>query len=247
MKMKDNIKNKTILITGGANGIGKATALLFSENNKVIIIDSDKKSCEELIKENNNIDIINEDITNYEEIEKIINSIFDKYKNIDILINNAGIQTIAPISKLPLEEWNKVLKVNLTSNFYITQIVSNKMKNNSTILNISSTHYNKPRVDHAHYDISKAGIVTLTKLFAIELANKKITVNSIAIGATYTNMNKSFEENKTEVNIARNKIPLKYICNPEDIADSIYNVINDFSYKTTGSVFVIDGGRNIAC
>lgn len=245
--MNKRIKNKVVFITGGANGIGKATALLFSKDNKVIVIDNDEKACKELKEENKEIEVYNEDITNYNNIEKIIDEIFNKYKNIDILINNAGIQTIAPISKLTLKEWDEVLKVNLTSNFYITQLVSNRMKNDSTILNISSTHYNKPRVDHAHYDISKSGIVTLTKLFAIELAPKKITVNSIAIGATYTNMNKIFEEKESVANIAKNKIPLKCICNPEDIADSIYDVINDFSQKTTGSVFVIDGGRNITC
>ncbi len=245
--MNKRIKNKVVFITGGANGIGKATALLFSKDNKVIVIDTDEKACKELKEGNKEIEVYNEDITNYNNIEKIIDEIFNKYKNIDILINNAGIQTIAPISKLTLKEWDEVLKVNLTSNFYITQLVSNRMKSDSTILNISSTHYNKPRVDHAHYDISKSGIVTLTKLFAIELAPKKITVNSIAIGATYTNMNKIFEENESVANIAKNKIPLKCICNPEDIADSIYDVINDFSQKTTGSVFVIDGGRNITC
>ena len=245
--MNKRIKNKVVLITGGANGIGKATALLLSNTNRVIVIDNDGDACKQLKKIKKNIDIINEDITNYSKLKEIVDDVFNRYQNIDILINNAGIQTVAPISKLSLEDWENVLKVNLTSNFYLTQLVSNRMCKDSTILNISSTHYNKPRVNYAHYDISKSGIVILTKLFAQELAPKRITVNAIAIGATYTNMNKSFEENDLEVSIVKNKIPLKYICQPDDIATSIYDIINNFSSKTTGSVFVIDGGRNIVC
>lgn len=241
-----NINNKVILITGGANGIGKATALLLSNNNnKVIIIDNDKTACENIKKQINTIEVIVEDLTNYEKIEEIVNNIFDKYGNIDILINNAGIQTIENITKLNLNDWERVLNVNLTANFYITQIIANKMNNNSTILNIISTHYDKPRVDKVHYDISKNGVSILTKVFAKELAKKNITINALAIGATFTSMNKIFEENINELNKAREKIPLKYICKPDDIAKFIYDIINDFAYKTTGSIFVVDGGRNI--
>ena len=239
------MKNKVVLITGGLNGIGKALAHKYYKNNKVIIIDNDIYSCSALKEKFPKIDIYIEDLTNSKEIKKIINNIFKRYGNVDILINNAAVQTIAEIDKLSIEEFKRVIDVNLNSNFYLTQIVSNKMKQKSTILNIISTHYNKPRSDHIHYDISKAGVAILTESFAKILADKKITINALAIGATYTNMNKEFEINKDLVNSTISRIPLKKICTPEDIANYAYNIIQDFSEETTGSIFVIDGGRNI--
>lgn len=242
--MKD-LFEKIILITGGANGIGKETAIKLSDNNTVIVIDNDKLGCSLLNKEHKNIVVYNEDITNYNKMDELINDLFKKYKKIDILINNAAIQTTSNIMDLPLNEWQNVINVNLTATFYMTKLVGKQMKENSTILNIISTHYNKPRVDKLHYDVSKAGVAMLTKGFAMELASKKITVNALAIGATYSPMNKCFEENKEIENQAREKIPLKYISKSSDIATHIYNILQDFSDYTTGSIFVIDGGRNL--
>lgn len=240
------IENKVVLVTGGANGIGKSIVKKFNvNNNTVIVIDNDKEACDKLKNENEFINFYTEDITNFERIETIVEDIFDKYRNIDILINNVGIQTINPISKLSIDEWNRVLNVNLNANFYLTQLVSNRMKNESTILNITSTHYNKPRTDHAHYDISKAGIAILTKLYALELANRNITVNALAVGATYSKMNEIFEYDKEKEIVAKNKIPMKHICTCKEIADYTYNIIKDFSKHTTGSIFIIDGGRNL--
>lgn len=241
----NNLINKVILITGGANGIGKSTALKLAEFNKVIIIDNDFNGCELLKEKYKNIKVYNEDITNYEKISDIINEIYSIYGNVDILINNAAIQTEENIMNLKLSEWQKVIEVNLTATFYISQIVSKNMKDNSTILNIISTHYNKPRVDKLHYDVSKSGVAMLTKGLAIELAKKKITVNALAIGATYSPMNKCFEENVDIEKEAIRKIPLRYISKTSDIANHIYNILNNFSYCTTGSIFVIDGGRSL--
>ena len=236
---------KTILITGGANGIGRAIVEKYVDKYNVVIIDKDSQGLIELKNKYNKIDCYAETVTNYEKIKKIIDEIYKKYNNIDILVNNAGIQTIETISKLELKDWQEIIEVNLTANFYLTQLVSNKMKKGSTILNVSSTHYNRPRTDHAHYDVSKSGITILTKLFALELAHKNITINALAIGATYTNMNHNFKTDKTIENIAKNKIPMKHICSPNEVADYVYTIIKDFSKATTGSVFVIDGGRNI--
>lgn len=239
------IEDKTILVTGGSNGIGKAIAKNFSKNNNVIVIDNDKDACNLLNIEYKDIIIYNEDLTNYDKIKSIIDELYLKYNNIDILINNAAIQTVNDIMTLDLTDFERVIDVNLISNFYITQLIANKMKKGATILNIISTHYNKPRQDKIHYDISKSSVAMLTKGFATSLASKGITINALAIGATYTNMNKDFEYNKELVNVALKKIPLNYICTPEDIANYINNIIKDFSKHTTGSIFVIDGGRNL--
>lgn len=97
---------------------------------------------------------------------------------------------------MPFDDWKNVIDVNLNGTFIISQLVAKKMKNNSTILNIISSHYNKPRPERLNYDVSKVGIVLMTKGFALELSNRKITVNALAIGATYTSMNYIYELDK---------------------------------------------------
>lgn len=247
LKRKKEYKDdkRVVLITGGAGGIGKATVNKFLEENCiVIIIDNDKKACNSFY-ETNNLITYNADITDYNNMKLIIDEIIKMFGNIDILINNAAIQTTKNILKIDLMDWKKVIDVNINGTFIISQLVAKRMKEGSTILNIISTHYNKPRVDKLHYDISKAGIAMMTKGFALELSQRKITVNSLAIGATYTNMNDIFNIDKMVERLAKSKIPLKKICKAEEIADYIYNVINDFSKTTTGSIFTVDGGRSL--
>lgn len=238
-----NIKDKVILITGGAKGIGLATALRFSLENKVIVVDSDHVACNKLI--NDNIRVYNEDITNYSSMDMILKEIYSIYGNIDILINNAAIQTVNNISLLTLDDWKKVIEVNLTATFYITQFVANRMVRGNTILNLISTHYDKPRVEKLHYDVSKAGVALFTKGYALELAKKNVTINALAIGATYTLMNNEFNVNPKIIDEVKEKIPLRYISTPDDIANHIYNIIKIFSEATTGSIFMVDGGRNL--
>ena len=244
-KKKNHIDRRIVLITGGAGGIGKATANKFLEKGYiVIIIDNDKNACASFHKTNNLI-IYNADITDYNNISLIVDEMFKEFGNIDILINNAAIQTTENVLKINLNDWKKVIDVNINGTFILSQLVSRKMKSGSTILNIISTHYNKPRVHKLHYDVSKAGIEVMTKGFALELAKRKITVNAIAIGATFTNMNSGFKINRESVKLARERIPLKKICQPTEVAQYIYNIINDFSKYKTGSTFIIDGGRNL--
>ena len=242
---KKYTKKSVVLITGGAGGIGKATANKFLEKGYiVIIIDNDKNACDSFHIVDDLI-IYNADITDYNKMNSIVDEIFEKIGNIDILINNAAIQTTQNVLKIKLKDWKKVIDVNINGTFILSQLVSRKMNANSTILNTISTHYNKPRTHKLHYDVSKAGIEVMTKGFALELAKRKITVNALAIGATFTNMNYGFKTNEVSVKNARERIPLKKICQPTEVAQYIYDIINDFSKYTTGSIFVIDGGRNL--
>lgn len=237
------MSRKTVLITGGANGIGLATAKLLAANSKVIIIDKDKEACDKLQKYN--IEVYNEDITNYNRMEEIVDKIFQKYDNIDVLINNAAIQTTFRILDMPFEEWKSVIDVNLNGTFIISQLVARQMKNNSTILNIISSHYNKPRNSKLHYDVSKSGVALMTKGFALELANRKITVNALAIGATYTSMNSIYEIKKNTEMEALSKIPMNKITTADEIAHYINVIILEFADFATGSIFTIDGGRSL--
>lgn len=237
------MKQKIILITGGAKGIGLATAKLLSLNNKVIIIDNDTEACKKLF--NYNIDVYNDDITDYKKIKEIIDALFAKYKNIDVLINNAAIQTANKLLEMSIDDWKNVIDVNLNGTFIISQLVAKKMKNNSTILNIISSHYNKPRPERLNYDVSKAGVALMTKGFALELSHRKITVNALAIGATYTPMNYIYEKDKNAEKVALSKIPMEKITTADEIANYINVIISELSEFSTGSIFTIDGGRSL--
>lgn len=236
---------KTILITGGAKGIGLATAKLMNKKNNVIIIDNDKKACLALKESKTTIHIYNEDITDFSKMELVIDEIFKKYGNIDVLINNAAIQTTIDVLEMPIDEWRNVIDVNLNGTFIISQLVSRKMADNSTILNIISSHYNKPRRQRLHYDVSKAGVALMTKGFALELSHRKITVNALAIGATYTSMNYIYKQDKNSEKVALSKIPMKKITTSEEIAKYISIIVSELSEFSTGSIFTIDGGRNL--
>ncbi|MEG0022127.1 MAG: SDR family oxidoreductase [Bacilli bacterium] len=235
---------KNIIITGGANGIGKETALLFSKNNNVIIIDNDKEKLEKL-KGVIGIDIYKCDISNEKEIYKTFLIIKKKYKKIDILINNASQQIESSLDNTKIKEWKHIIDINLTGTFIVIKQALNLMSNGATILNVISVHHNIPRKNKYHYDSSKAGVAMLTKEIAIELAEKGITVNAISFGAVDTNMNKDWTSNIEMINNVLEKVPLKILFKPEQIATFIELIINNFSRYTTGSIFTIDGGRSL--
>ena len=157
------MKNNVVLITGGAKGIGLATASLLSRDNLVIIIDNDENACQELKNSNEKIVVINKDISDYTEMSKTINNIFETYENIDVLINNAAIQSTCDMLLIDIDDWRKVIDINLNGTFIISQLVARRMKCGSKILNIISSHYNKPRRCRLHYDVSKAGVALMTK------------------------------------------------------------------------------------
>ena len=239
------MKNNVVLITGGAKGIGLATASLLSRDNLVIIIDNDENACQELKNSNEKIVVINKDISDYTEMSKTINNIFETYENIDVLINNAAIQSTCDMLLIDIDDWRKVIDINLNGTFIISQLVARRMKCGSKILNIISSHYNKPRRCRLHYDVSKAGVALMTKGFALELSEKRITVNALAIGATYTTMNEIFNIDKNVEKEALSKITMNKITSSDEIAHYIKTIICELADFSTGSIFTLDGGRHL--
>ena len=186
-----NLKEKTVIITGGAKGIGKAIALeLLKEKCRVIILDIDKNEGRKLQNDlNDMIEFINIDISKEEQVKEANDYIMSKYKKIDILINNAAKQTENEFFKMSVKEFKEIIDTNLVGTFICSNIFGKSMKKGSKIINMLSVHYNKPRKNKYHYDASKAGIAMLTQEMAIELADKGITVNGISYGACNTPMN----------------------------------------------------------
>lgn len=244
------LKNKIALITGSSRGIGKATALLFAKEGAKIVVNyfsSEKEAfaiVDEIKKIGSEAIAIKCDISKENEVIEMINQTTETFGGIDILVNNAGIVYDVPLFKKSVEQWKRTLDVNLLGNFLCSKYASEQMlkKTGGKIINISSTNaINSFSPDAINYDASKAGVITLTKDFAKELA-PKIQVNAIAPGWVDTDMNKDLP--KEFVEDETRKIYLKRFALPEEIAKAILFFASDEASYITGSILVVDGGHD---
>lgn len=237
---------KTVIVTGGSRGIGAAIVKWLAKNNYNVVLNYNKsekaaKQIQQELKENNiNIEIFKADVSKRKEVKELINFTLDKFKNIDILINNAGIDQIKPFTDITDEDWSNMIQINLTSVFYCIQEVLPTMLHNKKgcIINISSIWGITGGSCEVHYSVTKAGIDGMTKALAKELGPSNIRINSIAPGIINTEMNKNFSED--ELKEIKEKIPLGKMGKTEDIAKCVIWLIED-NY-TTGQIISPNGG-----
>ena len=238
--------SKVIIITGASRGIGKETAKLLAKDGNKVIANYNKSEQqahelqEELKKENIKIDIFKADVSKREECKKIVEFAINKYKKIDVLINNAGISMWGPFTDITDEQIEKIIKVNLYSAIVMTQEAIKYMirEKNGCIINMSSIWGIVGASCEVVYSITKAGIDGLTKALAKELGPSNIRVNSIAPGTIETEMNAQLSEE--EIKEIENETPLGKIGKPKDIAKTIQWLIED--EFTTGQIISPNGG-----
>ena len=240
------MNNKIVLISGASRGIGRQTAIYLAKNGYTVIANYNKSENEalslqnELKKENIFIDIFKADISNSVEINKMVNYVLNKYKKIDILINNAGISQTKLFTDITDEDWNLMINTNLYSCFKLSQSCIPNMIHNKTgcIINLSSMWGLVGSSCESLYSITKAGIDAMTKSLAKELGPSGIRVNSIAPGFINTDMNKIYS--KEDVQNIIDDTPLEKIGDPIDISKCIKWLIED--NFTTGQIISINGG-----
>lgn len=245
------LKNKVALITGGSRGIGFATAKLFLEEGAIVIITSkDHEKIEKARQELGDIVAISTDITKEIEVKKLVESVIEKFGRIDILVNNAGIlPKFKILHEISEKEWRETIDVNLTGQFLVTKYVIPYMQENGggTIINMSSDAGLKAFENfHADaYSAAKAGLILLTKCWALEYAKDKIRVNCICSAVVDTDMTKSLWLSSKNIESTTKEHPLGIIGKPIDIARaSLYFASNDSSW-TTGAILAVDGGVSV--
>ena len=235
---------KIILITGAARGIGKGILEeLVKDKNNIIIANynkSEKEALELKEKYGESIELYKADVGNRAEVKKMKDFVINKYKKIDVIINNAGISQIKMFNDITEEDWNRMLQINLTSAYYIIQEFLSNMINekNGCIINISSIWGITGGACEVHYSAAKAGLIGMSKALAKELGPSNIRVNVIAPGDIDTDMNK--ELSKEDIEIIKEETPLARIGKPLDIARCVKWLIED--EFTTGQVISPNGG-----
>ena len=240
---------KTVLITGGSRGIGKAVAIKFAENGYQIIINyvSDKTDTEQLKKEllqagAADILLIKADVSNSEDVKNMVKKSIEKFEKIDVLVNNAGITKDNLLMRMSEEEFDKVIQINLKGTYLVTKEVTRYMmkKKKGSIVNLASVVGVAGNAGQCNYAASKAGIIGFTKSVAKELASRNIRANAVAPGFIETDMtNVLKDEIKENIN---SQIPLKRMGTAREVAELVYFLGEDASSYITAQVINVDGG-----
>ena len=246
-KITYNFKNRTALVTGGAQGFGFDIAKRFLESGaKVIIWDIDPKMIEKAVKDLNNPDLTSNivDVSNFKEVESSIKEII-KNSNIDILINNAGITgPTASLWEYDLEMWKKVVEINLMGTFHCCKaIVPNMIKNNyGRIVNVASVAGKDGNANASAYSAGKAGAIGLTKSLGKELADKNIAVNAVTPAGAKTRI--LDQMTKEHVQRMLSKVPRGRFLEVEEFTSLICWLSSEENTFSTAAVFDISGGRS---
>ncbi|MDV2581503.1 3-hydroxybutyrate dehydrogenase [Alkalibacillus haloalkaliphilus] len=247
--------NRTVIVTGGAQGIGYAIAKAFSkEDDFVHICDLNAELVKDAANSLNNSTGHQVDVTDEKQVNALVERVVSHSGQVDILINNAGLQHIDRVEDFPLEKWNLLINVMLTGPFLLTKAVVPVMKKQQfgRIINISSVHGKTASPYKSAYISAKHGVVGLTKTVAIETANDGITVNAIMPGATRTKLienqlaklaeqDQISEHEALEKNLLI-KQPMKRLLEPDEIAQTALFLASDSASAITGESVSVSGG-----
>ena len=243
-----NFEGKTVIVTGSARGIGRVIAEKFAAMGaRVVISDLDQQQVEQVATEigNDAVGIV-ANVTSGEDIENLFGQVKEKYGNIDVVVNNAGVTRDKLMIRMDEKDWDMVLDINLKGSFLVTKTAARIMMKQrfGRIINISSIVGINGNAGQVNYSASKAGILGLTKSAAKELATRGITVNAVAPGYIATEMTGALSEQAKSAFLDR--VLIKRPGSPEDVASAVLFLASDEASYITGQVLAVDGGLTIA-
>ena len=245
------LQNKVAIITGSASGIGQGIALRFASEGAAVVVDYVGKpgtadQTLNLIKQAGGRAIaVESDISNPAQVQALIDTTVKTFGKLDIFVNNAGIEFKYPFTEFPVEQFQKIIAVNLIGPFLCCQAAAKQMikqGGGGRLINISSIHEDIPMPTNAPYCATKGGLRMLTRTIAVELAPHQITVNNIGPGAIYTPIDADVEANPELEKALMAEIPLGRWGKPQDVAAVAAFLASDEGAYCTGATFFVDGG-----
>jgi glucose 1-dehydrogenase len=252
---------KIALVTGASSGIGQAIAIRLAQEGCNVAINYRKDVDEaeqtravalQKAAEAGHVDVqvrlIQGDAANEDDIIRVVNDVTDTFGGLDVLINNAGIQSEHPSHDLPADQFDRVIAVNLRGAYlYSREAIKHLLEQGrpGVIINVSSVHETIPRPQYLSYSISKAGMGSLTKTLALEYANRGIRVNAIAPGATVTPINQAWTEDQAKKNLVESYIPMGRAGTVSEMAAAVAFLASDEAAYITGQTLFIDGGLTL--
>jgi NAD(P)-dependent dehydrogenase (short-subunit alcohol dehydrogenase family) len=250
-----SLQGKVSIMTGGARGLGKAMAeSLAQAGSDIVIVDLDleaaRQTASTLSTEGVRTLALRVDVTNPTDVDQMVDEIVRQFGRIDVLFNNAGIAQWVNAEEMSLKDWNRMMSVNLDSVFIVSQAVGKIMikQKGGSIINTSSMSgiiVNTPQ-SHAAYNVSKAGVIMLTKSLAFEWAKHNIRVNTIAPGYMETEMIEQFRaQHQDKIDLWTSLTPMKRMGKPHELGGLAVYLASDASTYVTGAVCLIDGGYSI--
>ena len=246
-RIKVDLSGKTAIVTGASRGIGKAIALaLGASGAKVACVarsaDKLKETVDEIAAAGGAAEAHPCDVTDSEAVTKLVEGLSEKWGQLDIVVNNAGITQDTLIPRMTDEQWDSVIATNLRSVFLFTRAASQAMmrKRTGRIINISSVSGTMGNPGQANYSASKAGIIGLTRTVARELAGRKITVNAVCPGFIASEMTAAMGPALDEM--VKERIPAKRLGEAHEIADAVLYLASDSAAYMTGEIITLDGG-----
>lgn len=243
-----DIKGKRILVTGSSRGIGKAIALELAAHGASVVLHGPHEPdvLEQVAAEmprNADAIVLRADLARPNEIHRLMDAIASSLGGLDVLINNAAVQNPAPVLDLAIDDWDRIMAVNLRAPFLCAQHAARMMIAQGTggkIINISSVHAYQPRRYFAHYSTSKSGLEQLTRCLALELAEHNIQANSLVLGAIATELTPQDRRDAFAT-----AIPMERVGNTDEIARLVAMLCSNACDYLTGASITVDGGLTL--
>ena len=246
------LKDRVAVVTGGANGIGEAYSVgMAKEGARVVIADVDQEAGERVIQEIKKAGgegiFVRTDVSRKEDVENMVAETIKAYGKLDIIVNNAGILFTAPVEETTEEMWDKLLAVNVKGLFFCAQAAAKEMKKQKKgkIINISSIAAIGGQAGLCAYSATKGAVLTITRVFALELVSDNIQVNAILPGTTDTGMAKAAMADPEWTRQVTASIPMGRLGKTKDLLGAVLYFASDDSDYCTGQTLIVDGGYSM--